>query len=109
MNKPYEFGNKVGIAVSGRGNFILGIKSFHGNPYDGHTLDQTVTCLRKLSPETSKIFVDLGYAGHNFKEKGKVFMTKTKKALSKDAETKKCDRANNRSSKEFWAYGQKLP
>ena len=26
----------------------------------------------------------LGYAGHNFKEKGKVFMTKTKKALSKD-------------------------
>ena len=84
LNKPYEFGNKVGIAVSGRGNFVLGVKSFHGNPYDGHTLDQTVTCLRKLSPETSKIFVDLGYAGHNFKEKGKVFMTKTKKALSKD-------------------------
>lgn len=32
MNKPYEFGNKVGIAVSGRGNFVLGVKSFHGNP-----------------------------------------------------------------------------
>ncbi len=58
LNKPYEFGNKVGIAVSGRGNFVLGIKSFHGNPYDGHTLDQTVVELRKLSPETSKIFVD---------------------------------------------------
>ena len=43
LNKPYEFGNKVGIAVSGRGNFVLGIKSFQGNPYDGHTLDQTVT------------------------------------------------------------------
>ena len=84
MNKPYEFGNKVGIAVSGRGNFILGVKSFHGNPYDGHTLDQTVSELRKLSPETSKIFVDLGYTGHNFKEKGKVFTAKTKKALSTD-------------------------
>ena len=84
MNKPYEFGNKVGIAVSGRGNFVLGVKSFHGNPYDGHTLDQTVSELRKLSPETSKIFVDLGYTGHNFKEKGKVFTAKTKKALSTD-------------------------
>ena len=84
MNKPYEFGNKVGIAVSGRGNFVLGVKSFHGNPYDGHTLDQTVSELRKLSPETSKIFVDLGYTGHNFKEKGKVFTAKTKKALSID-------------------------
>ena len=84
LNKPYEFGNKVGIAVSGRGNFDLGIKSFHGNPYDGHTLDQTVTELRKVSPETSKFFVDLGYVGHNFKEKGKVFTAKTKKALSKD-------------------------
>jgi hypothetical protein len=52
LNKPYEFGNKVGIAVSGRGNFVLGVNSFHGNPYDGDTLDQTITCLRKLSPET---------------------------------------------------------
>ena len=84
LNKPYEFGNKVGIAVSGRGNFVLGVKSFHGNPYDGHTLDQTVVELRKLSPETSKIFVDLGYVGHNFQEKGKVFTAKTKKTLSND-------------------------
>ena len=84
LNKPYEFGNKVGIAVSGRGNFVLGVKSFHGNPYDGHTLDQTVVELRKLSPKTSKIFVDLGYTGHNFKEKGKVFTAKTKKTLSTD-------------------------
>ena len=84
LNKPYEFGNKVGIAISGRGNFVLGIKSFHGNPYDGHTLDQTVTALRKLSPVPCKIFVDLGYVGHNFKEKSKVFTAKTKKTLSKD-------------------------
>lgn len=84
MNKPYEFGNKVGIAVSGRGNFVLGGKSFYGNPYNRDTLDQTVSELRKLSPETSKIFVDLGYTGHNFKEKGKVFTAKTKKALSTD-------------------------
>lgn len=84
LNKPYEFGNKVGIAVSGRGNFVLGVKSFHGNPYDGHTLDETISELRKLSPDTSKVFVDLGYVGHNFKEKGKIFTPKSKKALSSD-------------------------
>lgn len=84
LYKPYEFGNKVGIAVSGLGNFVLAVKSFHGNPYDGHTLDQTVTELRKLSPDTSKIFVDLGYVGHNFKEKAKVFTAKTKRTLSKE-------------------------
>lgn len=84
LNKPYEFGNKVGIALSGKGNFILGIKSFHGNPYDGHTLNQTIEELRKTSPETSKIFVDLGYNGHNFKEKSKIYTPKTKKTLSKN-------------------------
>ena len=88
LNKPYEFWNKVGIAVSGRGNFVLGMKSFHGNPYDGHILDQTVVELRKLSPKTSKIFVDLGYTGHNFKEKGKFFTAKTKKLCQ--TMTKRC-------------------
>lgn len=93
LNKPYEFGNKVGIAVSGRGNFILGVKSFHGNPYDGHTLDQTIKEVRKLSPEIKKFFVDLGYTGHNFKEKSKVFTPKTKKVLS--TEDKKLKKRRN--------------
>ena len=38
LNKPYEFGNKVAVAVSGQKNFVLAVKSFHENPYDGHTL-----------------------------------------------------------------------
>ena len=84
LNKPYEFGNKVGIAVSGRGNFVLGVKSFHSNPYDGHTLEQTISEVKKLSPDSNKFFVDQGYKGHNFKEKGKVYITKTKKSLSKE-------------------------
>lgn len=85
LNKPYEFGNKVGIAVSGRGNFIVGIKSFHGNPYDGHTLDQTVQEVRKIVEEPlQKVFVDLGYRGSNFSEKSKIYTPYTKKKLSKD-------------------------
>ena len=36
--KHYEFGNKVSVAVSSRGGWFVGAKSFTGNPYDGHTL-----------------------------------------------------------------------
>jgi IS5 family transposase len=85
LNKPYEFGNKVGIAVSGRGNFIIAIKSFHGNPYDGHTLNQTIENLRKIVDEPlQKVFVDLGYRGNDFSEKSKVYTPYTKKELSKE-------------------------
>ncbi|MHC0449671.1 MAG: hypothetical protein ACRY3E_06330 [Candidatus Lariskella arthropodorum] len=54
MHKPYEFGNKVGIAVSGRNNFIVGIKSFHGNPYDGHTLSEMVDEVKKVAEDPKK-------------------------------------------------------
>ena len=85
LNKPYEFGNKVGIAVSGRGNFVIGVKSFHDNPYDGHTLDQTVRALRAVvDASVSKYFVDLGYRGNNFSEKSKVYTPKTQKVLTKE-------------------------
>jgi len=86
LNKPYEFGNKVGIAVSGRGNFILAVKSFQDNPYDGHTLNQTVEEVKKVVDDLvpNKWFVDLGYVGHNVKEKGTVYTPKTKKSLTKE-------------------------
>src|ERR1035437_3340717 len=32
--KQYEFGNKVSVAVSSRGGWFVGAKSFTGNPYD---------------------------------------------------------------------------
>jgi IS5 family transposase len=83
LNKPYEFGNKVGLAVSGQGNFILGVKSFHGNPYDGHTLAQTVAKVEEITEqEVQKLFVDLGYRGSNYPAKGKVYTPYTKKQLS---------------------------
>ena len=85
INKPYEFGNKVGIAVSGRGNFILAVKSFQDNPYDGHTLAETVAQMEKNTEiEVKKIFVDLGYRGSNYKKKGKIYTPYTKKSLSKE-------------------------
>lgn len=82
LHKPYEFGNKVSVAVSGRGNVVLCAKSFHDNPYDGHTLLQTVKSVENLtSIPVQKMFVDLGYRGSNVNEKGKVYTPYTRKKL----------------------------
>ena len=83
LHKPYEFGNKVGLGVSGRGNFILGVKSLHGNPYDGHTLNQTIEKIESTTgQEVGNMFVDLGYCGNNYQKKGKIYTPRTKKTLT---------------------------
>jgi IS5 family transposase len=40
----YEFGCKAGFIMTNKKgkDFILGASSFHGNPYDGHTLQESV-------------------------------------------------------------------
>jgi hypothetical protein len=63
----YEFGVKVGIATTLKGNLIVGAKAFAGNPHDGHTLNaqlEQISILvqdNKIAP--SDVFVDLGYRG----------------------------------------------
>ena len=38
--QPYEFGVKVGVASTFRGNLLVGALAFAGNPYDGHALNE---------------------------------------------------------------------
>ena len=38
-HKRYEFGNKVSFTVTAAGNWLIGAKSFFGNPFDGKTLN----------------------------------------------------------------------
>ncbi len=60
--QPYEFGVKVGIAVTHKQGLIVGARSFPGNPYDGDTLAEQleqVGILTETQPAT--VFVDLGY------------------------------------------------
>lgn len=67
-HKKYEFGCKVGVAVTSKDNFVVGAQAFHGNPYDGHTLKASVEQAERLAGFTAnEIFVDLGYRGHNYK------------------------------------------
>jgi transposase, IS5 family len=64
----YEFGQKVMIATSNRGNWILGAMLCPGNPFDGHTLAESVTSVEKTTGESvNQIYVDKGYRGHNYK------------------------------------------
>jgi transposase, IS5 family len=63
-HKKYEFGVKVGITVTNKSNFVLGARSFPGNPYDGHTLESCLEQAEILSGIRAKeVFVDLGYRG----------------------------------------------
>ena len=65
--QPYEFGVKVGIASTLKGNLIVGARAFHGNPYDGHTLteqlEQAKILMQDSDAKPATAFVDLGYRG----------------------------------------------
>ena len=61
----YEFGCKVSVATTLDEGFVVGMRSFPGNPYDGHTLRQAleqVTILTDQRPDLA--VVDRGYRGH---------------------------------------------
>jgi len=64
--KKYEFGNKVSVAVTSVGGWLLGALSLPGNPYDGHTLDRQLTQVRRcIGPKVQEAHVDMGYRGHD--------------------------------------------
>jgi len=67
--KRYEFGCKVGFASTSKEGLILSATAFHGNPYDGHTLQTTLGLAEKNVEGIGKIndvFVDLGYRKHDY-------------------------------------------
>jgi IS5 family transposase len=64
---PYEFGVKVSIATTLKENIVVGMRSMPGNPYDGHTLAETIEQVSTLSNRTPKtVIVDKGYQGVTF-------------------------------------------
>lgn len=62
--QPYEFGVKVGLAVTARKGLIVGARSFPGTPYDGDTLAEQLEQTEILTGTKPKVaIVDLGYRG----------------------------------------------
>jgi len=64
---PYEFGVKSGIAVTYQSGLIVGARTFPGNPYDGHTLQEQIEQVNILCDAhgvtVKEAVVDLGYRG----------------------------------------------
>ena len=64
--RPYEFGVKVSIATTHREGLVVGMRSMPGNPYDGHTLAETleqVGILTGTDRKPATAVVDRGYRG----------------------------------------------
>lgn len=66
-HKRYEFGQKISVTTSNRGNWVLGVRLCEDNPYDGHTL---IAALNDVESNTgidvSDAYVDKGYRGHGY-------------------------------------------
>jgi IS5 family transposase len=63
-HKKYEFGCKVSLVSTSRGSWIVGAQAIHGNPYDGHTLKESLDQAQAISgwrPEHA--YCDRGYKG----------------------------------------------
>jgi IS5 family transposase len=61
---PYEFGVKVTVATTLKEGLVVGMRSMPGNPYDGHTLQETLEQVSILTAHRPRIaIVDKGYRG----------------------------------------------
>jgi IS5 family transposase len=84
--KQYEFGNKVSVAVSSRGGWFVGAKSFTGNPYDGHTLAAQMKQVESMTANrVGEVYVDMGYRGHDYDGAATVHVDKRRKGRTPEA------------------------
>jgi IS5 family transposase len=75
-HKRYEFGQKVSVTSTNRGNWIVGGNLCDGNPYDGHTLAQAIATTEKItSVSVTDAYVDKGYRGNNYRGDATVYIS----------------------------------
>lgn len=78
----YEFGCKVSIVATLDEGFIVGMRSFPGNPYDGHTLASALEQVEILTDQRPNLaVVDRGYRGHG-EDKTRVLISGTRRGLT---------------------------
>jgi IS5 family transposase len=78
-HKRYEFGCKVSVAATSRGGWFVGAMAVHGNPYDGHTLEDTLDQVDRIAKEPLHVFVDRGYRGHDYRGNAEVHVDKPRR------------------------------
>ncbi len=80
--KKYEFGQKVSLAVTSEGGWLLGAFCINDNPYDGQTLKaqkEQVDRLYSKKEQVKTIQVDMGYRGHDYEGPREVLVDKRKR------------------------------
>ena len=66
-HKRYEFGQKVAVATTNRSNWFVAAHLLKNNPYDGHTLSETLATVENVTGvAVTDAYVDKGYRGHGY-------------------------------------------
>jgi IS5 family transposase len=83
----YEFGVKASIATTNArtagGQLIVGMMTAPGNPHDGHTLQQQIDQVERLTGvPVARAYPDLGYRGHDYKGKAEIFLPRDRSVTS---------------------------
>jgi len=80
----YEFGCKVCVLTTTRDNWVLGIQTLHGNPYEVHTLAGAITQAEiMVDGVIETAFGDRGYRGHDYEGQEEVHLA-GKKRISRN-------------------------
>jgi IS5 family transposase len=62
VHKKYEFGCKASLVSTNGTNWIVGAEAYHGIPYDGHTLVEALSQVKRLTgSEVKEAYCDKGY------------------------------------------------
>ena len=78
----YEFGCKVSVTTTLDEGFVVGMRSFPGNPYDGHTLRPALEQVAILTDQRPDLaVVDRGYRGHG-ETRTHVLISATRRGLT---------------------------
>ncbi len=95
-HKRYEFGQKVSVATTNRSNWFVASLLCPSNPYDGHTLTETLEAVERVTGiSITDAYVDKGYKGHRHIGEAVVHMAGQSKRGATRAE---CKRRRRRSA-----------
>ncbi|HVO65660.1 MAG TPA: IS5 family transposase [Syntrophales bacterium] len=80
-HKKYEFGCKVSLVSTSIDSWIVGVPAIHGNPYDGHTLKDSLAQAQAVTGwRPQHAYCDKGYRGSpKFIEQTEIHLANKKK------------------------------
>ena len=89
-HKRYEFGQKVAVATTNRSNWFVAAHLLENNPYDGHTLGETLATVENVTGvAVTDTYVDKGYRGHGYTGGAEVHIAGQRRKNTTRAERKR--------------------